>query len=339
MKKTAIYLAISFLLATILVIYTPKEALSQTAKAIKWRIQSTYSPTSHVTRQLTWWADEVNKRSGGRISFEILPMNMLFKSAEAFESVADGVAEGSLCSLHYDAGKLPEGDVGWTPCIWTAKEYIRIWTKTEYLNILNEAMAKFNLHQISVIGSGAFPLISNFPVNKLDDFTAKRIRALGVEADFIKTFGAAPVNIIPAEIYTALQRGTMDGIFWPVYTLKDYKFWEVCKYVAMLNIHDNVEVDLYFNLKSFNTLPKDVQKTMKEVGKELVGRAAKIGEEMNHAIVEEAKAKGVNIIYPTKGMERIFTDGAKPFWEQAASKSPNCRKLMDTILKVKAEKK
>ncbi|MBW2298423.1 MAG: C4-dicarboxylate ABC transporter substrate-binding protein, partial [Deltaproteobacteria bacterium] len=65
----------------------------------------------------------------------------------------------------------------------------------------------------------------------------------------------------------ALQKGTVQGLFSSLEVMKDFKFAELCKYVTM------TQTPIYpfavvMNMEKWNSLPKDVQKVMEDLGTE-----------------------------------------------------------------------
>ena len=81
-------------------------ALAQ--KPMKLKFTSPLAPPPFlISETAKWWADEVAKRSGGRIEWEFFWMGALTKAGEELEAVEIGLAQVGTVAAPYYAGKLP----------------------------------------------------------------------------------------------------------------------------------------------------------------------------------------------------------------------------------------
>ena len=105
-----------------------------------------------------------------------------------------------------------------------------------------------------------YQLISRKPVRKIEDFKGLRVKATGVYTEVIKALGGEGFYLPMSETYIALQKGTVDAALAPTNTLKAMKFYEVAKYVTVLDWQSAVRAERGMNWNSYNGLPKDIQK-------------------------------------------------------------------------------
>jgi TRAP-type C4-dicarboxylate transport system substrate-binding protein len=97
------------------------------------------------------------------------------------------------------------------------------------------------------------------PVRTLDDLKGLRLRApaeitlvleqLGVDAEFM------PMG----EVYTALAKGTIDGVVAPIDTLKAMRFAEVVQYCTLVSIARGAYYSRGMNHESWQRLPPDLK--------------------------------------------------------------------------------
>lgn len=80
-----------------------------------------------------------------------------------------------------------------------------------------------------------------------------KIRTNPLAAPMIKSLGGAPVNLPPGEIYTAMQKGVIDGFTIVSVGLEDYKFYEVAGYLARPTF-GFISASLFMNLNKFQQL-------------------------------------------------------------------------------------
>jgi TRAP-type C4-dicarboxylate transport system substrate-binding protein len=90
------------------------------------------------------------------------------------------------------------------------------------------------------------------------------IKASGDLSKVAAALGGEGIVMPMSESYTALQKGTIDGVFAPYETLKSFRFAEVVKYALELNIASAPAGHWGFCLKSWNKLPPDIQKVFED---------------------------------------------------------------------------
>ncbi len=61
----------------------------------------------------------------------------------------------------------------------------------------------------------SYSLYTKKPITSIDDLKGKRFRTSPVYVPFIKALGAEAVIMPAGEIYTAIERGVIDGVAWP----------------------------------------------------------------------------------------------------------------------------
>jgi TRAP-type C4-dicarboxylate transport system substrate-binding protein len=74
----------------------------------------------------------------------------------------------------------------------------------------------------------------------------------------IRGLGGAPVRLALGEVYSALDKGVIDGIMMMAIGALDYKWYEVVKYMVR-PIFGEVVCPILVNLNSWKNLPKDLQ--------------------------------------------------------------------------------
>jgi TRAP-type C4-dicarboxylate transport system substrate-binding protein len=143
----------------------------------------------------------------------------------------------------------------------------------------------------------------------MEDLKGKRIRATGgIILDGLKALGAAPTFLGSAEVYMALQRGTIDAATAGVISFAERKYYKVAKYVTVAHFVHGETLGL-MNKDRFNQLPKNIQRIMLEAGKE--------AQAWNRKQIQNQMTEAIEILR-NKGMEVYFLpDGERDRWRQA----------------------
>ena len=80
-----------------------------------------------------------------------------------------------------------------------------------------------------LVDNNPFHLYLNKPISK-PDLTGLKLRITPVYRDFFQALGATVVQTAPGEVYTALERGVVDGYGWPITGIFDLGWHEKTKY-------------------------------------------------------------------------------------------------------------
>jgi len=163
-----------------------------------------------------------------------------------------------------------------------------------------------------------------------------KVRSNATFDGIVRQLGGTPVNMSPADAYSAMQKGVLDGITFPVFASSDYKLYEVGKYMTR-PVFGLSNVMLMINVKKLESLPPNLQRILIDEGKKLedIGTLALV---RVAAMDEETmKANGVRIVQLGASVapklnamynEGIFQtasrttpDDVKTLWELAKSKN------------------
>jgi TRAP-type C4-dicarboxylate transport system substrate-binding protein len=123
------------------------------------------------------------------------------------------------------------------------------------------------VYLVGTLGPRCITVLRN-PVTKVEDFKGMKIRVSPIMEPFFTAMGAKVVVVKPAEIYSALERGVVDGCGWGGLVLTK-RFNEVTKYIMQPYIMGPAANSLKANQDSWNSLPQDVQKLIMDVALEL----------------------------------------------------------------------
>jgi TRAP-type C4-dicarboxylate transport system substrate-binding protein len=202
---------------------------------------------------------------GDKVKFQAIGGPEVVPTFQQGEAVRSGVVDMYMGAINYYSGQIPAVD---------AMKLFRLppWECRErgvfdYLDKLHAK--KLNAHYMgqSLPHNVQFHLYTNKPVKKVSDFKGRTIRVTAIYRPFVASMGAAPTIISPSETYTALQRGTVDGVGWPSIGIRDLKWSEVLKYRIDPGFY-GLDGGVVINLDKWNSLPKDVQDTMQRVVEE-----------------------------------------------------------------------
>jgi len=125
-----------------------------------------------------------------------------------------------------------------------------------------------------VLGNPAtddYGLGTNFSWTKAEELKGKKIGAAGPNLPWLEFAGATPVQTNLNEVYNNMQSGVYQGVVIFPTPYNSLKFYEVGKYYTEMGWNSVTVVPLTVNKKSWEKLPADVQKIIREVASEWEG--------------------------------------------------------------------
>lgn len=147
------------------------------------------------------------------------------------------------------------------------------------------------------------------PTNRLSGMT---IRALPSYNTIVRSLGATPVVIPFGELYSAAERGVIDGLVWTAVGAVGFNYHEVAPYLAEPTF-GTVSYLIMMNLDRWNGLDEATQNLLLEAGHQLelnsVGAFNQLLEEENAAMIA-AGAQMTSIGYTAEEANALFAQGA-----------------------------
>ncbi len=179
-----------------------------------------------------------------------------------------------------------------------------------------------------------FTIYLTKPVKGLDDLKGLKIRCSPTLIGFLKKIGANPVVIPPPEVYTALERGVVDGYTWPAGLIKDWGWEKVTKCVIQPGVYNGANV-LVMNKKKWDEIPADLQKLLIEAEDEAARYAKQRALDLIKNEKEALQKMGVQYVELPPGDAKKLTDAAySALWDVILEKSPaNGPKLKEMVSK------
>ena len=120
----------------------------------------------------------------------------------------------------------------------TAIEAVQVekdrWRAAGMKDIVDQHYQQFGVKLIGLAVSPpniAYNIILRQPVKPSGDLAGMKIRMSPSYEGVVRMLGASPVVLPPAEVYTALDKGLVDGAAWPSFGAYNYRWYEVAKHI------------------------------------------------------------------------------------------------------------
>ena len=283
---------------------------------------------------------EVEKRSGGRIKFTHFPNEQAAKAKGLMDAAKSGVIDVAMTGALYNSERLPLTSVVGLPgfgetAVAATKAFHPLVTK----GILSEEYLAEGV--IPIYGYLLTPyqiLLKSKPVADPKDWTGMKVRTGGTtQALTVRAFGANGVSLPGPEVYTAVERGTVDGVLFPLPSVPGYNLQEVVKFVSTNGSFGNFGQVAMMNKAAFDKLPEDLRKILIEAGEHAAMNVAKAQDDSTAELLKEWKAKGITLIDFTPAQLKAYSDAMAPVtdeWIQRIGKShPKAKEVVEAFRK------
>jgi TRAP-type C4-dicarboxylate transport system substrate-binding protein len=239
------------------------------AKPIVWNLPHVAAPTYYHTINLNAFAAKVKEKSGGRMEIRVHPASSLYPQQEILPSLLDGRSEIGPVLSGYLTDVLLELGVLELPFMTSSLEEHRK-AQQQLKPFFTEQLGKKGLKMLTAHAWPSQQVFSHEPIRSIADWKGKKIRVYGADTSNItKTLGGVPVNIPFGELYTALDKKTVDGAITSATNAEPMKFFEVSKVINYWFLAGASSEWLVVNQKAWDGLAKDLQQVVLDSLKEV----------------------------------------------------------------------
>ncbi|MFP3976523.1 TRAP transporter substrate-binding protein [Marinobacter sp. KMM 10035] len=227
------------------------------------RLAQTWGPNSPILGETTTnMAKMAEEMSGGRLRIRIDSANKHKAPFGIFDLVRNGQYDMGHTASYYYKGTIPNAMYFTTvPFGMIAPEMYAWFYHDQGMELMQKVYEPFGL--MSFPGGNTGNQMGgwfNKEINSVEDLKGLKMRTPGFAGEVMAELGVAVTNLPPGELYTALERGTVDAVEW-VGPALDFPmgFHQIAKYYYSGWQEPGAEVQFLINDKTWNKLPEDLQ--------------------------------------------------------------------------------
>ena len=298
------------------------------------KLGASLGTASGQTKLVQWWADEVTKRSNGRIKFQTFWGGTLVQRGEELNAVQKGILDAGIIVSIYNPDELPL--FGWdynfmfspTDPDMAGKLAAKVMARQE----VRDSIEKYNMKILGQVFLAPYGYNGTKPFNTYTDLKGIKIATSGQEmGSWVSAVGAVPVTMGSGDKYGALQTGVVTGNLLSTDSIYSNKLHEVAKYVTLCELGSPIGSALTINKDSFNKLPTDLQKVLIDVGSEMLDQNITAVKAAYDTAITKMKAEGATII-PFSFEEKVKWANAVPNLPSDWAKKADAKGLAGTTL-------
>jgi TRAP-type mannitol/chloroaromatic compound transport system substrate-binding protein len=234
------------------------------SETFAWKMVTTWPPNfPGLGTGVKNLCDYIDAASGGRLQIRIYAAGELVPAFEVFDAVSSGAAEMGHGAAYYWKGKSPASQFFTTiPFGMTATEMNGWLYYGGGMELYRELYERFDLVPFPAGNTGVqMGGWFNKEINSLADLNGLKMRIPGLGGEVLRRAGGTPVNLPGAELFTALQTGSIDATEW-VGPYNDVAFGlhQAASYYYYPGWHEPGPVlECIVNRQAFDALPDDLK--------------------------------------------------------------------------------
>src|SRR5499426_592394 len=261
-------------------------ASAASAQEVTLRAVSAFAEKTTYSRGFELFIERVNEAGKGVLQINYIGGPKAMPPFEVGNALKSGVVDVANSTGAFYTNVMPEAD-SWK---LTERPMSELRKNGGYDYMSQLYAEKMNaIFLARHVDGNPFQLYLNRPIAKAD-LSGLKIRITPVYRDFFQALGATVVQTAPGEVYTALERGVVDGYGWPITGIFDLGWHEKTKYRVDPGFY-TAEVSILVNKSTWGRLNERQREIISAAAAWIEAQAADVGKE-NEADIAKQKAAG-----------------------------------------------
>ncbi|MDN5842369.1 MAG: TRAP transporter substrate-binding protein DctP [Alcaligenaceae bacterium] len=259
-----------------------------------------FSPTHFFGKDLTEpWMACVKEGTKGAIDFQYFPSGQIAAAAATLDALNTGLLQVAAVSVGYVTNKLPLNSVSMLPGMGQ--------TSRQMVTANRKALAEIPALAAELKANRIHPLVINLfapyqimsrgePIDTLEKFDGHLIRTAGAANTLtISELGGSPVEMPAADIYVAIERGTVDAALLGLPSVKSYSLQEVLKSISANGQFGSFTTLLAMDLDVYDKLPPEQRTVVDDCSLKIEDSVAQLMDDQQQSLLDEFGKMGITI--------------------------------------------
>jgi tripartite ATP-independent transporter DctP family solute receptor len=265
----------------------------------KLKFAHVYETSEPYHQQALWAAGEIAKRTNNRYVIEVFPASTLGKETDINQGLTLGTVDIIYTGQLFVGRTYGPLAIGGAPYMFRDFNHWKAFATSPLFAELSEGYRQKSGGNkvVAITYYGERHVTSNKPINKPEDMKGLKIRVpdAPLYTMFPRAVGANPTPIAFAEVYLALQNGTVDAQENPLPTIEAKKFYEVQKYIVLTG-HITDALLTIIGGPTWSKLSDADRKIFEEVLKEAAARSTTQIVDAEQKLVADFAKRGKDVV-------------------------------------------
>jgi TRAP-type mannitol/chloroaromatic compound transport system substrate-binding protein len=322
--------------ALLAALLTAAPAFAADLPEVKWRLQSSF-PKSLDT--IHGAADQIARRvadaTGGKFRIEVFAAGEIVPPLQVLDAVQNGTVQAGHTAAYYYFGKDPTFAFGTAvPFGLNARQHQSWMYYGGGLELLRELYGQYNVIQFPAGNTGA-QMGGWFrrEIHTVADLKGLKMRIAGLGGVVMSRLGAVPQQIGGADIYPALEKGTIDAAEWVgPYDDEKLGFHKVAPHYYYPGWWEGgPQLDLIVNRQAWEALPKEYRAVLEAASAEAHVHMIAKYDAVNTQAMKRLIAHGVKLHpYPPEVMRAAYLAATEYYLETSAT-NPRFKRVYESM--------
>jgi tripartite ATP-independent transporter DctP family solute receptor len=263
---------------------------------LKWA--HVYETSEPYHTESVWAAAEIKRRTNGKFDIEVFPASTLGKETDINQGMTLGTVDMIISGPSFAARSYPRLGIAYYPFIFRDADHLLAYSKSPvFAEMVEEFRKKTGIQILAYTYYGARQMTAQKPFSDCAGMKGLKIRVPDVPAYMAtpKACGANPTPIAFAEVYLALQNGTVEAQENPLTTIEAKKFYEVQKAIMMTShIVDGLTTQVAPHV--WSKLTDQEKQIFTEVARTAAAQATEKIKKREAELADEFRKKGLQIV-------------------------------------------
>ncbi len=270
--------------------------IAQAQTKLKWA--HVYETSEPYHKWSVWAGDEFKKRTNGKFEITVFPASSLGKESDINQGLQLGTVDIILTGASFASNSYPRLAVSYYPFTFRDADHVIKYGKSDVFKELTAGYKQATGNTVTALTYyGARHATSNKLFKNCDEMKGLKMRVPDSPAytALPRACGANPTPIAFAEVYLALQNGTVDAQENPLPTIEAKKFYEVQKNIILTGHISDALLTVVSPSAMARMTPAE-QKLFTDISVEAAENATNDIRKREGELVEEFKKKGINVV-------------------------------------------
>jgi len=292
-------------------------ALGAQAQEITLKAVNAFQEGTYFARNFERFVKKVNDEGKGIVQINYIGGPKAIPTFEQGNALRNGVVDLANTTTSFTASIAPEG-----LALNYTTQTIAESRKNGALDYLNKVLMDKGLYYFAKTGEGIqYYIYSNKRIDKAD-LTGLKLRIAPIYRDFFQKLGANVLQIAPGEVYTALERGVVDGYGWPLIGIFDLGWHEKTKFRLEPGFY-TIELGIQFSANTWKKLTPAQRTFLEKQGAWLESENAEIARRDSAEEIKKQTAAGIQVVKMDDAQAKVFLKTSMDAaWEGIVKASP-----------------
>lgn len=291
---------------------------------------STWGSPKHyqVAEFIPKFTELLEQKSGGKIRTRVFSGGEMVKQQFVATAVPQGTVDISLTTLDNWSGRVPEVSILTTP-LWDKS---MAWSRDNLkpgkpvFDYFDNKLREQGAIIIALFDIGPPVVSANFPISGPDDLKGKAIRVYSKGSGLVvQALGASPTIMGIGDVYSGLQRGTVDAALAGLGGAVGLKHYEVTETMFVQNGVLGTLIHAYvMNKEKFESLSPELQRAVMESAQEARDYMQQFAIDKLASLLDVVRESGTKVVVlePGSAQWNDFASALEPLTADARKTYP-----------------